>query len=547
MMNVSAGSGASLFSIRPRTPSVQRMPAPSSTPTVNGHVSFRPPRWRTARPLVMALCALLFAVGPHSSGAQISPAKKKKSAAKKKAGAKKKKAGKSKTKTAAKAKKTTPPDDATVAPVRLKRLPSMQINSPVKGFTQSKSKLLEVKLKKLRYRRVLLAGDLNAQSRKIIQDWAEWRVLALSLKQNRKNLAQLRPKILQEVAFAARNKNAPNAARDFRKVVCAEVTKRCTQLLDRHYLVRLNGLLILSNLNLMEYVIRPPTPPEAYGPAAEPLLTVLQDPEQHVSLKIVAANGLKRIALLAKFDRARARKVGTVLVATFQQKKLHPWYQFRLAEALGNVDLEQLPNGRAIIVQALAKAMIDQKLSPRVRCECAKALGRAALPPNVNLKLLTVEIVKLAREMSDLYNADVNAVNAGKMKRVPAHWPVSFVKIYYAFYPTDYRDEPKLYIRRINARDRLPGLMTKFAGRPEVKKACDQVKPIVSHVLRQAASNATNPIPRDAVAELTKWLSQSGNQPSSFRVQPGLPPLRSATASSGTTTSAGNTVNAVGR
>lgn len=413
---------------------------------------------------------------------------------------------------------------------RLKSLPEMKINKPL--IDPAEFEKLERQLKSKNYLQVLLKGVLDGQAVQIIKDWTKWRIYELTMESRRDRLFELRQNIMRRIRGAASSlvQSNPEAARKFREVLCREVTARCTDLLDNNYYVRLNAILILGRLNILEADPVQNKPPEAYGPAADPLLRKVILAGQHVTLKIPAVNGLKYIALLADLPTKTRQEIADALIAEFRNRKAHPWYQARLAEALAAVDLQYNSQREAFIIHALTECVADKTRPPLVRAQAAMALGRAPLGSTVNVRLLIYEIADLTRALAEQYNADVQRIKSGKLANLPAYWTSSFLRIYFAFWPV-HRTERIILQRRRNPGDRKPGFLEKFKNRADTKafydytqSAYEKIRPIVSHVLAQKAGNY-QPVSSDALNSLKSWLNS--NRPASFSVQPGvLPPVR---------------------
>jgi hypothetical protein len=446
----------------------------------------------------------------------------------------KKKQGKAKPKSKSKTPEGKKKKKAVDTLADLNRPPSMNINKPL--LTKAEYDKLEKQLTHQKFDRVLRAGVLNGGSRKIIQDWAKWRVYGMTLAEHRDDLFKRRQKILSEIIYCGKLNDNAGAVKQFRTEVLKTITARCTDVLDNNYYVRLHAIMILGNMNLTEYDRSARRPPVAFGPAYKPLLEkvlLVSDDVQPESLKIAAAVSLKRIGLLAGRDpsRTREREMAAGLIKEFNRTKTHPWYQCRLAEAMSSVELKSNPAGEAIIVHALAKAVVnaDHSRTVPVRAQAAMSLGRACLASDVNIDLLMHEIVNLSAEMSDQYNAELAAGKA------PAtHWPGSFLRLYFAFKPVDQLEKEYLYKNRLDAKDRYAGFLEKgLRQKARIEAAFNQIKPVVKHVLEQSDKVVKAPVPAATVAAIRTWLAS--HTPTDFRVQNGgkLPPLRAMRAALG--------------
>ncbi len=437
----------------------------------------------------------------------------------------------------------------------VKGLPEMEITKEL--ITEREYESLGQKLDTQKIFRILAAGNRN---QKAIEDWARWRVYGMTLKSKRVNpkkqneLSDMREQLMRDLRNCARNlvKNNRPAAQAFRTIVCREVTNHCADLMDNNYYVRLQAILILSNMNLMDYDAITRTPPIAYGPAADVLMDKVIKKPQHVSLKIAAVNGLRRIATLAKFDAERNRKMAALLVSEFKNRESHPWYLQRLATTLGRIDLPVNAQNQPIIAQALMEAVADESKPPIVRSRSARAIGRAAMPETINADVIAYELVSLARHIAQSYNRDVppyltklKRYNAKEFQRkqqlekqgekflydsknapkMPQYWPAAALDVYLAFRPENDIEEKLLGLRR-RGFDRRVGLLKKFPKNAAINGAYKVIRPITSHLLKQVRAGAPAVVPDAEIDRLTKWLADTANKPKSFQLQPGAKPIR---------------------
>jgi hypothetical protein len=175
--------------------------------------------------------------------------------------------------------------------------------------------------------------------------------------------------------------------------------------------------------------------------------------------------------------------------------------------------------------------LADKERPYTVRARAARALGRCALPPGLNLDKLLFQILLLENEMAQAYQKDPNAY----------YWLDCFEDLYYAFHPVSV-SETQMYGNK-----RPPGLNQKNLGN-QVRETFLQLIPIVSQVVSQPGwinpkedqERAQNkPIPDQLISDLGKWLLD--HQPTDHKLAPGLPDLDPTsplpTASANSTTS----------
>jgi hypothetical protein len=363
-------------------------------------------------------------------------------------------------------------------------------------------------------------------------------------------LHELRGEIQQDIATAGRSKGvAPKQLLEFRYFMCDEVTQRATELLENNFQARLNAVIVLAQLNLIEdnSLTQDILEEQAYVKAAIPLLEVLSTPtgggldQQLEAVKIQAAIGLGRINLLGppadlniNIQNQNLRNlIAKTLIAELKKPGTHPWYQKRLVDALGSVDMiNDVLTGVPIIVKQLSEVLADRERQFSVRARAARALGRCQLPPGLNTEKLVFQILLLEHEMAVAYQKDPDDY----------HWLDCFQDVYLAFHP-----EGILDIQQHGSK-RPPGLNQKNLGNA-VREAYQQMLPVASAVANQPGwvvpkegeeRAKNNKIPPAMISSLGKWLQD--HQPASHKLTPNLPDLDPTspslpTASAGSQTS----------
>jgi hypothetical protein len=362
------------------------------------------------------------------------------------------------------------------------------------------------------FSKIVRSGVLNAQTRPLLQKGARYFTHRLSMKDQRAQLHDNRVAFMRLVYDAATLQENPQNARQFREFFLKEIAARAAELLDGNFQVRLAGVLILSDLNIVEEDSRKNIAAEAFIDPLADFLKILADKDQPDAVKIHAAKGVKRIAEFGRPSTLQKIAMADTLIAELEQADRHPWYQQRVAETLGAIDQQTDQFGKPFIAQALAKVVADDTRHCRVRAESAKALGRTPLDPQVNVANLAFGVAAFTRQMAEQYNKSPQDVQ----------WKDCFWKAYLAFRP-------------LNAAERSKGagLLTKVdkapygAHKAKVTEAYQQMLPLVKHAL---ANTAAAPMPAAALDPMTDWLKK--NQPADYRVAPNTPPLSALQASS---------------
>jgi len=381
-----------------------------------------------------------------------------------------------------------------------------------KELMTTEQEAAEIKaLRSAKYATILRAGKLDANAQKILPRWAKWWMYRLTIKENRRTLNKLRQTFLREVTGTAGLQDNPVVARSFREAMLKQVTKHAAELLDNHLTARVQAVLILSQLNLDEERRKYKTTRKAYTEAYLPLLSVIDDKAQDVGVKILAANGLKRIALIGDPSNDVKNQIATSLVRELDNSDAYFWYQWSLAVSMAAIDL---PLDRAarqpIICNALMKAMVEKKRHWIVRCRAAKSLGRAALDPQINVELMTFEIAQLAQDMAKEYNQKPNQV----------HWKKCYFDLYLAFQPLNEFEKKRGFglLQRVER----PGFSK---HRSKTTEAYEHILPFVTHLLWKSP----NKLPNSILTPMADWLAK--NKPQNNRLAPNLQPVSATQAS----------------
>ena len=373
------------------------------------------------------------------------------------------------------------------------------------------------------YQNALKATNPSDEEKKALDAAAKHFVYRFTLKKFREEETPVKKDPKGEQPKAAANvvtkerlpdlrKNILNSVRTYAKTPAAReyflksLTDRLAEILDNHFLVRLNAVLLLGQLQSDNGNPQKGIEPTPYVGAYSVLLKVVKDEKQHVAIKIQAVHGLTRIcrgALADPNDKRRA-EIAVALAPELLKKTTHWWYQMVLAEALGTAGVTYDPNNKQnpVILQALAEVVADKNRHLQVRTDAARAIGYLPLDGNVNFAPVAYELVNLGYQMSLAYNA----------KPTREAWSNYFLSLYLAF------KAPNANIK-IAGGKRKPGLLEALPNSKEVKDAYEQVVLMTAHVLNSSGKQFS----ADQLKSITGW--QQSHVPANDRIAPGLQPI----------------------
>ncbi len=238
-------------------------------------------------------------------------------------------------------------------------------------------------------------------------------------------------------------------------------------------------------------------------------MEMVKDDKQLTAVRIWGVNGLVRLATLPEVNSQLRYQIVDTLVAQMNssgKEKAHEWYQFRLAEGLGKLNVVQNQDKRPYVPQALARVLTDTGRPWLVRAEAAQSLGRLPYDSNIDVGLLAYEMARLAQQMTEAY---------GKEPKL-AIWKLCFMKVYGGFKPLEEDDGSK----------QKRGLLAQVESRPvlsqykrTVQESFDLVLPIVVKVVSDEKEKEVDVLQ----ANLKKWLDQ--NVPKSFKIHSDEDPI----------------------
>jgi hypothetical protein len=357
------------------------------------------------------------------------------------------------------------------------------------------------------YNNRVQAGELDRDAMQVISTGIEMQIKAMTLPSQRDNLGTIVAGLLRSVHSAAGAKD-PSIQRSVRLSMVKEIVKNCHELADNQFAARLNAVILLGNLFVVPENPVTKTPPEFYTEAFDELLQVLQRKDQPVAIKVATVDGLQNATLLGNPPMEATRKIrlATALRDELEKTDTCEWYQERICETLGSLNQIYDLDGRPFIVYVLGKALYDQNRPLCARAAAAKALGRAPLPPSIDLNVVAYGIADLSRQIAETRNEG---------KKHVRRWCV--INVFLAFKP-----------KNMDERARRAGLLERV-DEPSFQKYKESIKDVYGLVLPmvvQELKEADSPFAPEIVEHLGDWLKN--HAPAQLRIVPGLPPIPAA-------------------
>lgn len=334
---------------------------------------------------------------------------------------------------------------------------------------------------------IIRSGELNAANRDAMQRWAKLQFARMTAVDDWRKVSDIaRVDVLLNVRNAASLQTNENRERDFRSALAEALVQAAKEVLpNNNYYVRMQAARILSQLNLKERPVSGRGNPVSYVPAMEPLVEVLENPDQPEPLKVIAAAGVARIADYADLMDANLKfRAGDALTKEIARNGTHPWYQMRLAEALAALELDFDRNRQPIVITALLGVIQDENRHCLARSAAAKALGRTPIPAGqFDENVAAGALLKLSHDMALAYNKSPNDVV----------WYECFWNLYVTFKPNAGEDVARIPTSSLLRRGSLPA---------PLEDVLQRVTPVVKHVLNQEPAQRHRAIPAELIQQL---------------------------------------------
>lgn len=289
-----------------------------------------------------------------------------------------------------------------------------------------------------------------------------------------------------------------------RRYLLEEIVRISAELLDQPPGPRLNILILLAGLPTNQT----PDDPVPYVPANEILLQVIGDPNQLVECKIWAAIGLGRISRDGNPNISVKNRIAVALVDALDSPEAQTapaasdsadwWYRMRLLEALGDNGIATNVTQEPVVIDAIARIIIDPNEHWIIRSTAARACTQLDWEPATNVSLINHIICGLAHQMAKEYNQEL--AQNGEEK---PYWRRCFLNTYLAYRPLTQAQ-----------RQRRWGLLQKGGG-ADVQAAYQLLLPVFNAVTRVVDAEA---IPQPAIDAVEDWLGN--NRPQDWKVTP---------------------------
>jgi len=374
------------------------------------------------------------------------------------------------------------------------------------AFAQNTEELVsEADIKALRqkapdYFKALNSSSLSQADIKLLHEFMRVRVLQMSIASKERELSGIREKLKGEIKLRAK----PPA----RAVMLEAIVENARLLLDHPRPVKLNAVMLITELNEDPGQITKSIPPKPYLGMVDTLLEVINDPDQHESLKVVATNGLHRLCRDNSPKVDMRLRIAETLIKQLNDSNNSEWFRMVAIQALSRTDVLNDATRKPFVVQKLAEILVDPKQGWRARAEAAAALGRVQMDASINVELLLHEIARFAYEMGQQYNRAVSQ----------PQWRYCAIRLYLAFKPEDPADTSLL--DRVG---RAP--LSRFRG--DVQDVYGLVLPVVNGIM---GSLPPQRIPEDDLKALKEWIDANAPDNLSVSLDPNVKvqPIRKA-------------------
>ena len=285
------------------------------------------------------------------------------------------------------------------------------------------------------FNKALNEGKVTNTTKPKVADGIRILVHELSMKSRRETISEVRKKVIRDT-------DQPAKGQQMRELVMSEIVKRAEDLLAGNLHVRMQAVLLISELNIDPGQF-PRKPPIAYVQGVSALINVVDPPagavDQPQALRVLAARGIARLLREGRQSLPANQKltpeIATRLLSQIKQPnnpKIHPWYTRVLMDALVETAVTVVVDGnnaqRPLIIETLAQFLADDRQSYEVRTHAMYCLGRAPMPGGINSAPIAWAASQLAAQIA-------TDINQGKVSGDRGFFLLQ--SIYYGYKPAD--------------------------------------------------------------------------------------------------------------
>lgn len=348
-----------------------------------------------------------------------------------------------------------------------------------------------------KYREKLRKGENQTKEDKdIIEKGLKYRLYVMTHKDQERDLHRRREELVQDLRTAGSILSKADQQAAFRKAILLEVIRLADPLLKNSFYVRLQAATLLGELELVPADPNKNIKLEMFTPACEPLIKVLDDPEQPLPVKIAAARSLVRLCKYSGLNLPPVEmrhRIAKSVLNELAKANTHYWYQMRLVEVLSTLDIAlDLQTRKPFVVTALQDVLNDPQRDWHVRAEAAWALGRTPFDPGQ---------VDVPAVMRDIMQFALDLAKAAQQSPTDPKWKTCLFRVYLAFQPASADD------REATRRTRA-GLLNSplTTAQSQAQEPYKLIVPIVNAVIND------KPITAQMLQALDAWLQKAKPQ-----------------------------------
>jgi len=279
-------------------------------------------------------------------------------------------------------------------------------------------------------------------------------------------------------------------------------------------LVRYNTIVILAQLSVKQAVMQGgvKTPSVPFNGAYKVFIQVIQDNDQYLDSRILAARGLMRVCRDGENAPSSNERsdIATAIVAALAANPSSTkdglwWFRLRLIQALGSIDRIDNSATQPIVLEALLDIIRDRQEIWLNRAAAAQGITQLPYSSSTNIQLITSEIMRFLAELGEEFNKSPSALDL----RDPFKW------IYLSFRPATQKQAKEKKWGLLYQVDRT-GLGAQAAY---VKGAWNVAFPVVRPFMESNAMTGQIPAIADAdLKAIMDWIEK--NPPANRRVTP---------------------------